>query len=373
MNDSKTKNLQGRWSSTTRICWRSIKWLTPVLGAGVVLFFLWLRDTAPVAAQGKAVLTQAQAARIVDTETVIQALKRGAILWDLREAEAYNKGHIPGAMNLGTRVCSQLRTPESQDYVSVERIASDLGALGIDPAAEIVAYADKGSPCPCFIQVSLELVGAKNVHVYHGGIDDWRGAGQPLSTTASTLPPVALDLSVQAGVIVTTNEVRAALTRSDVQILDVRTPNEFIGIDLRALRGGHVSNAINIPYEQNWVDPESPNKVANKLVSNNDGFALKPINQLKRVYAKLDPNIETIVYCHSSPRASVTATVLKDLGFRDVRVYDASWAGYRNRFDLPAEDETFVDIFALTKRINTLQQRVDSLEKQVGDMKSDRK
>ncbi|MCQ2036326.1 hypothetical protein [Stutzerimonas kunmingensis] len=36
----------------------------------------------------------AQAARIVDTEAVVQAVSRGAILWDIREAEAYNKGHI---------------------------------------------------------------------------------------------------------------------------------------------------------------------------------------------------------------------------------------------------------------------------------------
>jgi len=31
----------------------------------------------------------AQAARVVDTDTVIQAMSRGAILWDIREAEAY--------------------------------------------------------------------------------------------------------------------------------------------------------------------------------------------------------------------------------------------------------------------------------------------
>lgn len=61
----------------------------------------------------------AHAARIVDTDTVAQAMSRGAILWDIREADAYNKGHIPGAVNLGTRVCSQLRTPVSWDYIPI--------------------------------------------------------------------------------------------------------------------------------------------------------------------------------------------------------------------------------------------------------------
>jgi thiosulfate/3-mercaptopyruvate sulfurtransferase len=312
----------------------------------------------------------AHAARIVDTDTVAQAMSRGAILWDIREADAYNKGHIPGAVNVGTRVCKQLRTPVSWDYMPAERITSRLGGWGIDPGKEIIAYADKGSACPYFILASLELMGAKNVHVYHGGIDDWTAAGRPMAAKTTTLPPVTLALHLQPGVIVSTDEVRASLTRNDVQILDVRTPNEFIGLDVRTLRGGHIPRAVNIPYEQNWVDPESLLKVQKEQVTNNDGFALKTREQLKQVYARLDPTLETIVYCQSSPRASVTATVLKDLGFRDVRVYDSSWVGYGNRFDLPAENETFFDMFALTNRLGTMQQRIDALEKQIGEIKA---
>lgn len=315
----------------------------------------------------------AHAARIVDTDTVAQAMSRGAILWDIREADAYKKGHIPGAVNLGTRVCSQLRTPVSWDYIPIERIISRLGAWGIDPGKEIIAYADKGSACPYFILVSLELVGAKNVYVYHGGIDDWKTAGRPIATAVTTLPPVTFDLHWLPGVIVSTDEVRASLMRSDVQILDVRTPNEFMGLDVRALRGGHIPHAVNIPYEQNWIDPESLVKVQKKQVANNDGFALKTGEDLKQVYAKLDPALQTIVYCQSSPRAAVTATVLKDLGFRDVRVYDSSWAGYGNRFDLPAGNETFFDMFALTNRIGTMQQRIDTLEKRLDEVKAERK
>lgn len=315
------------------------------------------------------IATPAQAAKIVDTDTVVQALSRGAILWDVREAEAYNKGHIPSAVNISTRVCSQSNTPVSWDYVPVKRITSHLGAWGIDPAREIIAYADKGSACPYFILVSLELVGAKNVHVYHGGIDDWKAAGRPIATTVTTLPPVTIDLNPQPGVTISTDEVRASLTRSDVQILDVRTPNEFIGLDIRALRGGHVPRAVNIPYEQNWIDPESLIKLQKKQVTNNDGFALKTRDELKQVYARLDPNLETIVYCQSGTRASVTATVLKDMGFRDVRVYDSSWVGYSNRVDLPAENESFFDMSTLINRLGAMQRRIDMLEKQLREIK----
>jgi hypothetical protein len=42
------------------------------------------------------IVTPAHAAKIVDTDTVVQALNRGAILRDIREAEAYDKGQLNG-------------------------------------------------------------------------------------------------------------------------------------------------------------------------------------------------------------------------------------------------------------------------------------
>lgn len=311
----------------------------------------------------------AQAGRVVDTAGVTEAVDRGAILWDIRDAEAYKAGHIPGAVNLGTRVCSQVRTPVSWDYIPIARIIGKLEEWGIDPGREIVLYSDKGSLCPYFILLTLELVGAENARVYHGGIDDWRSGAHPVDTATTTLPPVALDLYRKPGVIVSTDEVRASLVRRDVQILDVRTAGEFAGLDVRALRGGHIPGALNIPYEQNWVDPEALIKLEKDSTLGRDGFALKSTEELKRLYAGLDPMVETIVYCQTSPRASVTATLLKDIGFRDVRVYDGSWADYGNRFDLPAANETFFDMFALTSRIGILQRRIDDLERQLAEIK----
>ncbi len=48
-------------------------------------------------------------------------------------------------------------------------------------------------------------------------------------------------------------------------------------------------------------------------------MALKDEAALRSLYAGLDPNKETIVYCQSGVRASETATVLRQLGFRTSR------------------------------------------------------
>src|SRR4029077_1354017 len=108
-------------------------------------------------------------------------------------------------------------------------------------------------------------------------------------------------------VAVTTAEVIARLKSANVQIVDARTPAEFRGEDIRAIRGGHIPGAVNIPYEMNWVDPETPMKLARKQVADSSGMSLKPVGELKALYARLDPNKETIVYCQSGARASETA------------------------------------------------------------------
>ena len=162
----------------------------------------------------------------------------------------------------------------------------------------------------------------------------------------------------------------ARLNDPNVQILDVRTPREFIGEDIRAIRGGHIPGAINIPYEQNWIDPETLGKLARKQITNNAGMSLKRAEDLKRLYSRLDPNKETIVYCQSGARASQTAGVLQQLGFTKVKVYDSSWLGYGNTLDAPAENVTFFNVGLLNSRLSALQERVNQLEKELAEAKA---
>jgi thiosulfate/3-mercaptopyruvate sulfurtransferase len=162
----------------------------------------------------------------------------------------------------------------------------------------------------------------------------------------------------------------ARLNNPKVQIVDARTLQEFRGEDIRAIRGGHIPGAINIPYEQNWIDPETPAKLARKQIASNAGMSLKPAEELKRLYARLDPSKETIVYCQSGARASETAGVLQQLGFTNVKVYDSSWLGYGNTLDAPADNVTFFNVGLLNSRISALQERINQLEKELAEAKA---
>lgn len=317
-------------------------------------------------------VAHAAAGPIVDSAGTEAAIARGAIVWDVRTEEEYRKGHIPGAVNIDD-ILAQLREPRSEDYLPVPQLAKVLGDAGIDPSKEIVLYGGKATTAAYFGLVTLQWLGADRVQVFHGGIDDWKAAGKAVATEATRLPAVSLTLTPRSDRIADTREVVSKLNRPDVQIIDARTAREFSGEDIRALRGGHIPGAVNIPYETNWVDPDTPRKLARKQVSNKDGFDLKPVDRLKALYEGLDPGKETIVYCQSGVRASNTAAVLQALGFTNVKVYDSSWLGYGNALDAPAESVSYFNVARVNNLLNALQSRVEELEAQVSELKAGKK
>jgi thiosulfate/3-mercaptopyruvate sulfurtransferase len=336
----------------------------------VVIGLAYASPAVQAATQPAAMQSPAQPqARIIDTADVLAAIQRGAIVWDVRNADAYNKGHIPGAVNIGD-IGKVLRKDGDEDYIALADMEELLGAAGIDPAREIVVYGDKGNPFVYFGLLTVEYLNGKQGRIYHGGIDDWKAAGNAVSTEPTKAVPVALKLTTNPGVTVGTKEVLAAEKRKGVQIVDVRTAGEYAGTDIRAIRGGHIPGAINIAFEQNWADPATPAKLAKKQVSNKDGMALKSMDKLKELYAGLNPNKETIVYCQSGVRASETATVLKDLGFKKVKVYDASWLGYGNTLDAPAVNVQFFNVGALNGKLAAMQKHIDTLESALAEAKA---
>lgn len=318
--------------------------------------------SAAVLAFGIASSAWAQS-QIVDIDYVKAAVARGALLWDARDADDYAKGHLAGAVNIGDPTLT-LRDKNTEDYLPTAQIEKTLGAAGIDPSREIIVYGDRGLPSTYFAHVTLRYLGAANAKVFHDGIEGWRGAGQPVTTTPTKPRATTLKLAPRPGVISESKEVVAALNRSDVQFLDVRTAREFKGEDVRAIRGGHIPGAVNIPFEQNWVDPDTRSKLHSGAVKDSAGMALKSREQLARLYEKLDPAKEIHVYCQSGNRASQTAVILLDLGFRNVKVYDASWLGYSSWLTAPAEDEVWTNFGSLPFALRAIENRFGELEKQ---------
>ena len=305
---------------------------------------------------------------VVDASYVETASKGGALIWDARDESDYLQGHIPGAVNIGN-AGDIFRDANREDPPSAAAAARIFGSAGMDISSrEVIVYTLRGDAIAYYAARMPEYYGGKHAKVYHGGIDDWKASGRRLETTAAKLPFVALTLTEGKGAL-GNKELIEGVRKGSAQIIDTRTPKEYSGEDIRAIRGGHVPGAVNIPYEQNWQDPAAASKLVSGQVSNRDGMILKSTEDLKKLYAKLDPTKETILYCQSGVRASESAAVLRDLGFTNVKIHEPSWLGYASVLSAPAEDEVFVNIGALNGRISSLQGRVKELEGEVMKLK----
>jgi len=298
---------------------------------------------------------------IIQTEQMQQALARGAIIWDVRDEKSYLDGHIPGAINIGD-AGNVLRDPNKEDYIATDKIQAIFNAAGLNVNRDIVVYGSRGNPYVYFGLYTINYFGGKQAQIYHDGMDAWKSAGLPIQKERATLPAVTVALVPQPQLVVSNEEMLKIVQSKSAQIIDARTPDEFSGKDVRAIRGGHIPNAINIPYESNWQDPATAIKLGKKQVSDTSGMTLKSQDDLKKLYSSLDPNQDTVVYCQSGVRAAETATVLKNLGFKKVKVYDSSWLGWGNNLKVQVADETFLNVGALNARMAAMQNKINQLE-----------
>src|SRR2546421_8797476 len=125
---------------------------------------------------------------IVDGDYVAAAIARNAVVWDVRPAAAYAKGHIAGAISIGD-AAKVLRDENTEDFIATDRIEKILGAAGLDPNRETIVYGSRGTWNPYFGLYTLQYFGGSNVRVYHEGLEDWTASGRAISRDASRHSP----------------------------------------------------------------------------------------------------------------------------------------------------------------------------------------
>ena len=304
---------------------------------------------------------------IVETDYVVKNKdKPGVVVVDARAERDYKKGLIPGAVVLGAKGGQvELRDVDAR-VLPVNKLEKILGEAGITRENEIIVYGAKGDTGPDVVFWILEYLGAGKAKVYHGGMDDWAKAKQPLTNEVRKLPAAQFTAKVRPELIATTEFVKKNLQNKEVQFLDSRTAKEYAGEDIRALRGGYIlaANHTNIPYESAWADPEAAKKLAEKKVQDREGMALKDAAGIKELYKKFDPKKEVVAYCQTGTRSTQTYAVLREMGYQKVRNYDDSWIVWGSKVDLPAGNASYYDFV----KANAALKKLDALEKKVEEL-----
>ena len=246
------------------------------------------------------------------------------ILIDLRPAEVFVTGHIPGAVHLDLYGLSLVNTDSAPLDAFLWMIAHLLTTRGVDGDRTVVVYDAQSGMRAARAFWFLELFGHQDVRVLDGGVGSWERQGF-FTTTEAVVPNKAnWNVGRVEARLATWRDLQERLGQSEVVILDTRSDGEYCGTTVRAKRGGAIPGAVHIEWTKNL---------------NSDG-EFKSASELVALYeaAGVTAEKEIVSYCQGGYRAAHSYLALRLIGYPRVRNYVGSWKEWGDREDLPIEN-----------------------------------
>ena len=258
-------------------------------------------------------------------------------LVDVRSAEEFDKGHIPGAVNIPEMFTTlSMTTPEGlqemQDiFIPLFRKA------GIRHEQTVIVYEDSlntryGGSCRGYFQLSL--FGHPDVAILDGGLAQWLQDGLPVTSVPTIVTPSNFQADVQKDLLASLDDMITAVNNPRVKLLDNRDEDEWRGLSSSpygvdfAPRKGRIPCACWVEWHQ-FMD-------ASQEIPH-----FKSPEEIRAICAQvgLDVDDDIVIYCFKGARASNTYIALLMAGFNKIRNYYGSWNEWSRHPELPIDDE----------------------------------
>ena len=241
-------------------------------------------------------------------------------------ANAFGEGHLPGAAFVSMRSLSNPDDPIGGQIATAAQVSVALSNVGLGRDQTVVLYDRRNNLQAARAYWVLKYYQHADVRIYNGGTPKWTEDGQAMSTVMVEYEPSDYQAGPPDPEIRTTWQYVVDHTDDPTTLFcDTRGPEEYLGRDVRAERGGHIPGSINVEWTA--------------AVNVNGTF--KSSEELAALYsgAGFTPDKQIITYCQSGVRGAHTWFVLSELlGYPSVRNYDGSWVEYGNNPESPIEN-----------------------------------
>lgn len=279
-------------------------------------------------------MTYAKPSALVDTGWLAKHIDDPgiAVIEVDEDTEAYERGHIPGAVAVDWK--KDLQATPQRDFIDGDRLASILSAKGISDKQRLILYGGNNNWFAAYAYWLFRYRGIDNISLLDGGRMKWEAEGRDLTREngrAKTTPRFKSGSGLPL-IRAHRDDVIARSLGGEARLIDVRSPAEFSGETMapphlpaeQPYVAGHIPGASNIPWSQ---------------AANEDG-TFRTADELLALYgnAGVTPDVEVITYCRIGERSSHTWFVLSELlGFPRVANYDGSWTEYGSLVGVPVE------------------------------------
>jgi len=232
----------------------------------------------------------------------------GAVKTSVQETPLY----IPGTLRFDfDDVLCDYNTSLPHMMPSAEFFMKEMQKMGVNQDSAIVAYDKNGIYSSPRAWWMFRAMGHEQVAVLDGGLPAWIQAGyETVPTLATPKGRGNFASNPQEGLFVDSKNVLQALTDPRVSVIDARSAGRFKGQEPEprpGLRGGHMPNAVNIPYTSVLENGRLLTK--SKLQS-----ILEPYKDKTMIFS-----------CGSGVTSCVVALAAEQAGYKDLAVYDGSW------------------------------------------------
>jgi len=243
----------------------------------------------------------------------------------------YDQGHIPGAvyvdiiedlsarddrlefLRAASRYGSARQGAGAEPMPDPVVFARRMGELGFGNEHAIVIHDARSGQFGARLWAMLDRLGHPNVRMLDGGIAAWQQAGGPWTTEVPSPPHATMELATEwPGTI---DRKQLARMQGQVDLIDVRAPDAYSGVDVAAgAVGGHIPGARNCPCDSMVAE---------------DGRLKPPAELLPLIRGEGErAKLPLVVSCDGGVNACFAALVARVAGLDDPLIYSGSFADW---------------------------------------------